>query len=138
MRIGSIRPEHVEFVPRELDEGTLYISKRFNTAAHKCCCGCGVKIVTPLRATEYELIQSGEYVSIRPSIGNWNHPCRSHYWIRDNRIVWAGQMTDEEIRAGRAHDDTVKDAYFSKAQWPWSRKAASRVKSWFDRIFGKH
>ena len=28
-------------------------------------------------------------VSLRPSIGNWQLPCRSHYFIVRNRVVWA-------------------------------------------------
>lgn len=138
MRSTSIRPVYVEFIPRALDEGVLYISKKFNTASHSCCCGCGIKIVTPFRTTEYALIERGDLVSIRPSIGNWNHPCRSHYWIRENRIVWAGRMTEAEIEAGRAYDDELKDAYFSKVQEPWWRRAATGIRNWFEEVFGKH
>ena len=55
---------YVEFIPRELNEGVLYISKQFKTASHLCCCGCGTKIVTPLRPTEYSLTGSGDAVSL--------------------------------------------------------------------------
>jgi hypothetical protein len=70
--------------------------------------GCGTKIVTPLRETEYELIERDGSVSLHPSIGNWNHPCQSHYWIRDNHIVWAGPMSKAAIQSERAYDDEVK------------------------------
>ena len=38
----------VEFIPKVLDEGVLYISRRFNTASHLCCCGCSFKVVIPV------------------------------------------------------------------------------------------
>jgi hypothetical protein len=136
MRAHSVRPEYVEFIPKVLDEGVLYISKKFRTASHLCCCGCATKIVTPLRETEYTLMERGTLVCLYPSIGNWNHPCQSHYWIRDNRVVWAGAMTKIEIEAGRARDDALKDAYFAKAAWPWWRRAASRIKDWWNGFFG--
>jgi hypothetical protein len=136
VRAQSIRPEYVEFIPKVLEEGVLYISKKFRTASHRCCCGCGTKIVTPLRETEYRLTERGDTVSLHPSIGNWNHPCQSHYWIRENRVDWAGAMSKAQIRAGRAHDDASKEAYFAKAAWPWWRQAGSRVKRWLSDLFG--
>lgn len=135
MRPQSIRPEYVEFIPKALEEGVLYISKKFRTANHRCCCGCGTKIVTPLRETEYELIERGILVSLRPSIGNWNHPCQSHYWIRDNRVIWAAKMNPAEVQRGRAHDEALKEAYFLKVAWPWWRQAASRIKRWLGELF---
>ena len=130
MRLQSVRPECVEFVPKTLEDGVLDISRRFSTASHRCCCGCGTKIVTPLRETEYRLMEQGGLVSLHPSIGNWNHPCQSHYWIRDNGVVWAGQMSQAEIRGGRAADDALKEAYFTKVAWPWWRRAASPIMRW--------
>ena len=34
-----LKHEFVEFIPDELQEGTIYVSIRFATAAHLCCCG---------------------------------------------------------------------------------------------------
>jgi hypothetical protein len=130
MRAPSMRPEYVEFIPKILEDGVLYISKKFKTASHRCCCGCGTKIVTPLRPTEFSLTERGDMVSLHPSVGNWNHPCQSHYWIRDNQVIWAGTMSKEQIRMGRAHDDALKRDYFAKAARPWWRRAADRVKEW--------
>jgi hypothetical protein len=130
-----MRPEYVEFMPKTLEEGVLYISKKFRTASHRCCCGCGTKIVTPLRETEYRLIERGQLVSLHPSIGNWNHPCQSHYWIRDNRIVWAGPMTKAQIHAVRRRDDQLTEAYFARVAWPWWRRTISRITQWLDHLF---
>jgi len=115
MRLSTIRPEFVEFIPRELVEGVLYISERYQTASHKCACGCGEKVVTPLSRADWQLNkdQAG-LVTLHPSIGNWNHPCRSHYWIRKNRIQWAGSMSAREIERVKQRDLTDKARYIDQ------------------------
>ncbi len=135
MKSHSVRPMYVEFIPKTLEYGVLYISKKFRTASHLCCCGCGTKIVTPLRETEYALAEHAGLVSLTPSIGNWNDPCQSHYWIKDNRVVWAGPMTKAEIRQGRAYDDALKSAYFGKVAWPWWQQAWGWLKRFLDKFF---
>ena len=117
MKIQTIRPVYVESFPQQLEAGVLYISKRFRTACHSCYCGCGTKIVTPIRPTEYELTDVNGTVSMTPSIGNWNHPCGSHYVIRDNQILWAAQMSEAAIAEGRARDAAEKRAYFGSSWW---------------------
>ena len=122
MRIDAIRPQYVESFPKDLENGVLYISRKFRTACHRCCCGCGTRIITPIRPTEYCLTDRGGLVSLHPSIGNWNHPCESHYVIRDNCVLWAERMTKAEIARGRALDDAEKAEYFAEKQGSWWRK----------------
>lgn len=136
MKVESIRPEYVGFIPKVLEDGVLYISEKFRTASHRCCCGCGTKIVTPLRKTEYQLTERKGLISLHPSIGNWNHPCQSHYLIKDNRVVWAPAISQEEIHLGRARDEALRESYFAKVAWPWWRRLASRIKHWLNDILG--
>jgi hypothetical protein len=114
MRIRSLRPEFVQFVPGVLDPGVLYISVPFATASHGCACGCAEKVVTPIRPTDWSLTWDGETVSLHPSIGNWSLPCRSHYWIRRNRIIWASAWSRQEVEAGREKDRRAKKSYFRR------------------------
>jgi Family of unknown function (DUF6527) len=79
----------VKSVPETLEQGVLYVSVEYATAIHKCCCGCGNEVVTPLSPKDWKLTFDGETVSLYPSIGNWNFGCRSHYWITKNRVEWA-------------------------------------------------
>ncbi|HEX4165011.1 MAG TPA: DUF6527 family protein, partial [Bryobacteraceae bacterium] len=72
----------------------------------------GNKVVTPIRPTDWKLIFDGKTISLDPSIGNWSFACRSHYWIRNNRIRWAAQWSEEQIRRGRTHDQSAKRSYF--------------------------
>lgn len=112
MRRTRLSHRFVEFIPEQLESGVLYISQRYRTAVHKCCCGCGQEVVTPLTPTDWSLRIDGSAVTLYPSIGNWSFPCRSHYWIRRNNVVWAGQMSQRQIDEGRAFDHAAKRAYF--------------------------
>lgn len=108
--------EFVEFIPDVLKERTLYISVTYCTAVHKCCCGCGREIVTPLSPTDWKLIFDGTTVSVYPSIGSWSLPCQSHYFITNSRVVWASKWTKKQIARGRAREARSKERYFSKPQ----------------------
>lgn len=102
--------EFVDTVPEQLRDGVLYISIGFATAIHLCACGCRNEVVTPLSPTDWILNFDGETVSLSPSIGNWGLPCRSHYWIRRDKIRWSWPWTEKQIRAARAQDIRMKKA----------------------------
>ena len=91
----------------------LYISHRYGTAMHLCCCGCGSEVVTPLNPAGWTLEIADRGVTLRPSIGNWSLPCRSHYLIRQGRVVWARDMSREEIEDGRLRDQRLRDIHFA-------------------------
>lgn len=105
--------QFVEYVPEQLEPGVLYVSIPYATVVHKCCCGCRQEVVTPLSPTDWELTFDGNTVSLDPSIGNWNFPCQSHYWIKRNRVHWAPQWSRADIDAGRAQDRSAKQRYFA-------------------------
>ena len=113
MRRTTITHEFVEFIPAEREQGVLYVSTRFRVATHSCFCGCGRKVVTPLSPAEWALIFDGATVSLVPSIGNWQSPCRSHYWIQRDRVRWAGQWTESQIAAGRERDRLELERYLT-------------------------
>ena len=108
-----LKHQFVEFIPEQLADSTLYVSMRFATVSHLCACGCGKKVVTPLKPTDWKLIFDGKTVSLDPSIGNWSFPCRSHYWIRNNKVRWAEDWSQSRIDAGRAYDRRSKERYLS-------------------------
>lgn len=110
-----LKHEFVEFIPDDLGSNTIYISIAFATVAHRCCCGCGSEVVTPLSPTDWQLTFDGETVSLYPSIGNWSFPCQSHYWIDRNGIRWAEQWSEERIAAGRARDAVKKNLKHGRA-----------------------
>ncbi len=112
MRTTRLKPLFVESVPEVIDEGVLYVSMSFATAMHRCACGCGEEVVTPLSPTDWQLHFDGENVSLEPSIGNWSFRCRSHYWLRAGTIRWSGSMSKAEIQGGRAQDSRRKSRFY--------------------------
>ncbi len=114
--------EFVEYIPEELEERTVYISVAYGTAVHKCCCGCGREVVTPLSPTGWQLILDGKSVSLYPSIGSWSLPCQSHYFITKNKVVWVPKWTKQQIARGRAADARAKEKYYAATPAPASEK----------------
>jgi len=114
MKQKTIRHKFVDLIPDEIEEGVLYISIPYATATHKCVCGCGEVVVTPIKPTDWLLTWNGVTVTMYPSIGNWSLPCKSHYWIEENKIIWSRMWSESEIKDGRKKDKISKDRYFKK------------------------
>ncbi|HEX8980814.1 MAG TPA: DUF6527 family protein [Parasulfuritortus sp.] len=141
-----IRPEFVESAPAQLEDGVLYISDRFHTALHKCCCGCGREVVTPLNPAGWRYIREGKAITLKPSIGNWSFPCKSHYLIIRNRIVWAATMSPQEIAFVKARDARDQAVYLARSNeaklrgdgrhaeptlWSWIISLTAAVRRWW-------
>lgn len=108
MKQHRIKHQFVEFIPEKLEPGTLYISLEYNSANHLCACGCGREVVTIIGPADSSITSSSRGVSISTSIGNSNFPCKSHYWINDNRILWESPMTPHLTALSRARDKAAK------------------------------
>lgn len=113
MKQSTISPQYVGNIPEKLDEGILYICERYNIAAHKCCCGCGEEVITPLTPADWLMKNDNNFITLFPSIGNWSFKCQSHYWIKQNKVVWSGRMSKKEIDRVRAKDMSAKLAYIA-------------------------
>jgi hypothetical protein len=108
-----MRLEHVQFMPDTLQPCVLYVAKELGAAAHLCACGCGAKVRTPLGPTDWTLRERNRRPTLTPSIGNWQLPCQSHYWIREGNIVWAERWSSEEIAAGRRKEEDRSQTYYN-------------------------
>lgn len=124
-RLSRVTHKFVDTIPRDLEDATLYVSIEYATAVHKCCCGCGREVVTPLTPTDWILTFDGETVSLYPSIGNWSYPCQSHYWIERGQVRWARKWTKSEIAAGRALDQQDKDIFYGAKETPGRSEGAT-------------
>lgn len=131
----SISHQYVEFIPKDLDEGVLYISRRFSTASHLCCCGCGGKVVTPLNPAKWSLIDHGSTVSLSPSIGLGTFACRSHYWIRRGRVDWHLPMSDWQTKRAQRLDEYDSKVYTGEIKPP-PRKPSSGAepRGWWSKL----
>lgn len=128
MTVRDFEVEFVEFVPADLAEGVLYISMQYATASHLCPCGCGHRVVTPIGPADWLLTFDGT-VTLSPSIGNGQIDCRSHYFIRSNRVSWASPMTDKmtKIASRRDRQDLLMHHAASR---PWWKGLLARLRWW--------
>jgi hypothetical protein len=111
-RHTKLEHKFVHYIPEQLEPGVIYISMDYATAAHSCCCGCGEQVITPFTPTDWKLTFDGETVSLWPSIGNWNFRCRSHYIIRNSRILGAEPWSDTKVKRGRRKDKRQRQEHF--------------------------
>ena len=123
---SHLRPKFVEFIPDRLEPGVLYISRRYATASHLCCCGCAREVVTPLNPAKWRITEHEGKVSLAPSVGNWSFPCRSHYWINANRVQWATAMAPEIIQAVQARDRRDAELHVPQQQG-WIRRVVGQL-----------
>lgn len=128
MKLEQITLRRVEYMPKQLEPGVLYVSEKFGAVAHLCACGCGAKIRTPLGPTEWKFSETAKGPSLWPSVGNWQQACKSHYIIDGGEIVWCGTWTPEQILAGRRAEEARRKAHYEamygkggwfKRFWKW-------------------
>jgi hypothetical protein len=79
-------PVFVEFIPKELEQGKVYISEKYGVVVHSCLCGCGEKTVMPIGGeNDWRLIKENNgTVSFTPSVSNYQVSCKSHYIMTKN------------------------------------------------------
>lgn len=122
--------EHVQYLPKELTPGVLFVSKEYSVAGHLCACGCGQKVITPLGPAEWTFSERNGRPTLYPSIGNWQLPCRSHYFIKDGAIDWSYSMSEKSIAAGRRAEEAHRQQYYdslTSEKGFWSRLWAAIV-----------
>lgn len=125
----------VHYLPKELEEGFLYVSEEFGVAGHLCPCGCKNKIITPLDKTEWSFKEIMNKPTLYPSIGNWQLPCKSHYWIIDGIIEWSYPWSEEQIIEGREAEEKKRKAHYDNLEKKQVKK--SIIKQIFDWILKK-
>lgn len=128
----KIKLEHVHYMPKTLEEGVLYVSKEYKTASHLCACGCGIKVNTPLKPTEWSFQEKGSKPSLSPSVGNWQLACKSHYWIREGEIMWSNQWTSQQILLGRNSEEKRRELYYSSLN---TKKLFNKFTDWLKGLF---
>ncbi|MCR4308012.1 MAG: DUF6527 family protein [Candidatus Berkelbacteria bacterium] len=142
MKQSKFTLEVVEFIPEQLDDGILYVSKKYSTAVHACACGCGEEVVTPLNPTDWIFKSEKAGPSLHPSVGNWSYKCQSHYFIRRGKVVWAGRWTSDQITKERARDLSSKYHHFEDVNRGKKKtgiglliKAKSVLRQWYRKFF---
>ena len=87
-RLGELQHKFIaEFIGDTIPDGVILISEKYETSAHNCPCGCDEKIVIPLGENGWEATYKDGRITLNPSLAN-RTPCKSHYYIRDGKVVW--------------------------------------------------
>ncbi len=130
--------KRVLYMPKQLEPSILYVAEEFDIAGHLCACGCGSKVMTPLGPAEWSFEDSREGPTLRPSVGSWQLPCKSHYLITRGEVRWAEPWTSAQIERGRRVEEGRRRDYYEsrrttrrgrlaaawcwfKSRFPWSR-----------------
>ncbi|WP_374113157.1 DUF6527 family protein [Leifsonia shinshuensis] len=125
-RRESVRWAFVDYIPTDLEEGTNYVAAEFGAVVHRCLEGCGEKVSTPLSPAQWQLYFDGETISLTPSVGNWGLPCKSHYVIHRNTVIWAGPWSDRAVAAAAHSDRASVERHFAPEPLHASRRSYIR------------
>lgn len=98
-RIDEIKPVLVMELPKSVNDmkhGILYLKHNEDDtyeSFHLCPCGCGEPVYLQYGGKGWNITLSIngrelKSVTISPSVGCFDFPCKSHYFIRNNKIVW--------------------------------------------------
>ena len=132
-RAHSLRLERVEYLPKALSPSILYVSDEYKVAGHLCACGCGNKVIVPLGPTEWSFREDGGEATLRPSIGNWQLPCRSHYVITRGKIEWGSDWSEAAVKAGRKKEEARRVAHYRELER--NRSVWLRAWNWLLSLF---
>lgn len=94
----SYRYEAVDRIPSDIREGVVYHTEEFELAGLLCACGCGHR-VTLLVPDSHRVWSQDGMATVRPSIGVFDAPCKSHYFITGGRIEWLPAFSGAEASA---------------------------------------
>jgi len=141
----KLKHKFVDYIPDIIKDGILYISLDYGTVIHKCVCGCGNEVNTPLTPNDWKMTYNGEDITLKPSIGNWSFECKSHYWITNNEIEWSVKWSKNEIQQVREFENSERQDYYQNKKSKvldtldnkeqTIPKTTKVKKSWFKRLF---
>ena len=92
------RYQSVEKTPTLLQSEVVYINEEFEIATLLCPCGCNHKIVL-LCPDGHLVINDGGFATVKPSIGVWDAPCRSHFFLNSGTVDWCNSWSEERIKS---------------------------------------
>jgi len=80
----------------DMKHGILYLKHNEDDtyeSFHLCPCGCGEPVYLQYGGKGWNITLSIngrelKSVTISPSVGCFDFPCKSHYFIRENKIIW--------------------------------------------------
>ena len=131
--MDNIVLQRVVNMPNTFEQGVLYISDEYQIAGHLCACGCGKKVWTPLGTVEWSVMMDKKGPSMRPSIGNGQLNCKSHYVIRNGNILWCNAITDDDTNFDLNVAHIRRRNYYKNL---FSKQGVlNKIKNWITALF---
>ena len=78
MKQSALTHQFVHYIPADLAEGILYVSLTYNTAVHRCACGCGEQGRHPHHPSRLAALLRRRGSITHPVDRELGLPCRSH------------------------------------------------------------
>lgn len=128
--VSSLQFVPCERFPSEPKQGDFYYSEEFRSSLHLCACGCGSRVVLPIKPAGWNLQSDGQTFSLSPSVGNREFPCRSHYLIKRGAVVWLAPMSDGEVADSRSRDAEHIKRLHRVSMWQRLGRMIRRVFRW--------
>lgn len=132
-RVSHFEPKFVELMPKVLESGILYVSTTYLLMVHLCACGCKEKVVLPIHPKQWRFTYNGDDVTVRPSVGNIETACNSHYWIINGDVEWSTDISSTEAARKRTRDQQEVSRYSDKPKFNSNSQHVSKKSLW-DRI----
>lgn len=110
----------VERIPANLENGVVFHSEEFELAGFLCPCGCGHRI-TLLVPDSHQVWSHNGLATISPSVGVFDAPCRSHFFIRDGGVDWLSAFSGAQAAS-------IMNAQIAR------HAARDRKPSWLDHM----
>lgn len=128
-RIKEVTFEMVDLLPGVLADGVIYVSLEHRTIVHKCCCGCGERVVLNLSPAGWKVTFDGETISLCPSVSNGSLGCNSHYWIRNNKVDWSNPLSASETKLAQVSGQSeVVEHFKSPVKKTFWQRVSSRLR----------
>ena len=126
----------VDRTPRDLESDAIYVNDEFELATLLCACGCGHK-VTLLVPDGHTVINDEGFATVRPSIGVWDAPCRSHYFVSRGVVEWCRSWTEEQIQNTMLRQRARHEADSAPPTVSWRTKLRGFVRKLIDRVLDR-
>ena len=77
----------------KLEDGVFYVEDGSPYVGYNCPCGCGKVVILPTKKHQpdyngWGFSENNGKVTLSPSVLSAGFDCKSHYFIRDNKIDW--------------------------------------------------
>lgn len=77
----------------ELEDGVFYVVDDSPYVEFNCPCGCGKVVELPTKKHQpdfdgWDFREKDGKVTLAPSVLSSGFACKSHYFIRENRVEW--------------------------------------------------